>query len=125
MYTLAIQRAFTARHYLIGGDWGDENEPHAHPYRVDVRLSAADLDRHGYLVDLEDLEQIIDACVHAYANRLLNDLAEFDGINPSIERFARCFCRRFLHHLGPHRFSRVEIRIWENQEAWAGYVETF
>jgi 6-pyruvoyltetrahydropterin/6-carboxytetrahydropterin synthase len=32
MYTVAVRRDFIAQHYLIGGDWGAENELHAHHY---------------------------------------------------------------------------------------------
>ena len=125
MYTLALQRAFSARHYLIGGDWGPENDPHAHAYRVEVRLRARELDAHGYLVDLENLEQVLDACVAIYRDRLLNDLPDFDRINPSIEHFAKRFCTCFLKEFGPHRFLVVEIRIWENEMAWASYRERY
>ena len=125
MYSLSLQRNFIARHYLVGGDWGPENNPHAHPYRVEICLSAAQLDRHGYLIDLDVLEQIIDACVDAYRDRLLNDLPEFEKTNPSIEHFCRRFFERFTTALGSNRFNRVAIRIWENEQAWAAYEESF
>ena len=125
MYSLAVQRAFSARHYLIGGDWGPENDPHAHAYRVEVRLRAEELDTHGYLVDLEKLEQVLAACVSIYQDRLLNDLPDFDRINPSIEHFAKRFYTRFIEEIGQHRFQSVEIRIWENEAAWASYRERF
>jgi 6-pyruvoyltetrahydropterin/6-carboxytetrahydropterin synthase len=96
-----------------------------HPYRVDIRLSAERLDHHGYLIDLDELEQIIDACVDTYRDRLLNDLPEFDQINPSIEHFCRRFFERFTTALGSKRFQRVVVRIWENEQAWAAYEETF
>jgi len=125
MYTLALQRDLSARHYLIGGNWGAENDPHSHAYKVEVRLEAADLDAHGYLVDLDNLEQILDGCVSVYRDRLLNDLLDFNGINPSIEHFAQRFFNRFLKDIGQHRFQAVEIRIWENELAWASYRERF
>jgi 6-pyruvoyltetrahydropterin/6-carboxytetrahydropterin synthase len=124
MYSLSLQRDFIASHYLFGGDWGPENDPHAHAYRVEICLSAAQLDHHGYLVDLDVLEQIIDACVDAYRDRLLNDLSEFDTINPSIEHFCRRFFERFTAALGANRFNRVAVRIWENEKAWAAYEES-
>jgi 6-pyruvoyltetrahydropterin/6-carboxytetrahydropterin synthase len=125
MYTLRLQKAFNAHHYLIGGDWGSENQPHAHPYRVEIRLTAGELDAHGYLVDLEVIEPILDACVGHYRDRLLNDLPEFLETNPSIEHLANRFCEGFLQRLGGHRFSAVEIRIWEDEMAWASYRKTF
>jgi 6-pyruvoyl-tetrahydropterin synthase len=39
MYTVAVQRELIAQHFLIGGDFGPENLPHSHHYRVEVRLA--------------------------------------------------------------------------------------
>lgn len=125
MYTLMLKRSFIARHYLIGGDWGAENEVHSHPYRVEVRLSAEHLDQHGYLVDLEKLEGFLDACVARYQDQVLNDLPEFTEINPSIEHFSKRFFDVFMLRIKDYRFKRVEIRIWENEVAWASYREIF
>jgi 6-pyruvoyltetrahydropterin/6-carboxytetrahydropterin synthase len=125
MYTLNLGRAFEARHYLVGGDWGPENDPHGHAYRVEVRLEAEELDRHGYIVDLEKLEDLLDRCVAHYQDRMLNDLAEFAGRNPSIEHFSRCFFDRLAAGLPPHRLRAVEVRIWENTDAWASYRGRF
>ncbi len=30
MYSVSVRRNFIAQHYLIGGDWGPENELHSH-----------------------------------------------------------------------------------------------
>ena len=49
MYRLCFTRTFTARHALIGGDWGPENDVHPHDYRIEWELRGRDLDRHGYL----------------------------------------------------------------------------
>lgn len=125
MYTLAVARAFAARHYLVGGDWGPENDPHAHAYRVEVRLAAEELDRHGYIVDLEELEALLERCVAHYRDRLLNDLPEFADRNPSIEHFCRLFFDRLAAGLGDHRFASIEVRIWETADAWASYREHF
>ncbi len=125
MYTLCLQQGFTARHYLIGGDWGSENHPHSHTYRVEIRLAAHELDAHGYVADLAELELILDSCVAHYRDGLLNELPEFHEKNPSIERLANQFCERFLQRLGSHAFSTVEVRIWENEIAWASYRKSF
>ncbi len=63
MFTLGVQRQFTAWHYLIGGDWGAENLPHTHDYRLEIRLEATTLDRHGYCVDIVQVEAALDAFV--------------------------------------------------------------
>lgn len=125
MYGLSIGRAFTARHYLVGGDWGAENEPHAHAYRVEVRLATEALDRHGYIVDIEELEALLERIVARYRDRLLNDLPEFEGRNPSIEHFSRCLFDHLVAGLGRERFAEMEVRLWETEDAWAFYRERF
>ena len=91
MYIVAVKRDFVAQHYLVGGDWGSENQRHSHHYQVEVELAGCRLDEHGYLVDIVDIETHLDALVAHYRDRVLNDLPEFAGLNPSIEHFARIF----------------------------------
>ena len=119
MYRLCFQRDFTARHFLVGGDWGPENQPHAHDYRLEWELRAPDLDRHGYLADLVDVERALGAVLARYEGALLNDLPEFAGQNPSLERFARALWERLDGGSLGVRVSSV--RVWENRQAWASY----
>ncbi len=93
MYTVAVKRDFVAQHFLIGGDWGAENEKHSHHYVVELRLHGASLDQHGYLVDIVDIEHHLDSLVDYYRDKTLNDLPEFAALNPSIEHFARILCQ--------------------------------
>lgn len=120
-YTVAVQRDFVARHFLVGGDWGAENELHSHHYKVEVRLEGAELDRHGYLVDIVDIEQTVDALVAYYRDRTLNDVREFEGLNPSIEHLARLWCDAVSSRTQASNISAVAIRVWENDIAWAAY----
>ncbi len=119
MYRLCLKRQFTARHRLVGGDWGAENELHSHPYRVEWELSAPKLDAHGYLVDLVEVERELDEAVGLYADAVLNELPEFGDGNPSLERFARILWERLSPSLPLG--VRSAIRLWESPSAWAGY----
>ena len=78
MYTVAVKRDFVAQHFLVGGDWGAENQKHSHHYEVEVRLEGASLDEHGYLVDIVEIEQHTDELVAGYRNKTLNHLPEFE-----------------------------------------------
>lgn len=121
MYTVAVKRDFVAQHFLIGGDWGPENEWHSHHYRVETQLEGNALDRHGYLVDIVDIEHHLEALVEYYRDKTLNELPEFAGLNPSIEHFSRIFCEAFSARvLAPNIFA-VTTKIWENEIAWASY----
>jgi 6-pyruvoyltetrahydropterin/6-carboxytetrahydropterin synthase len=119
MYQLCLQRAFTARHFLVGGDWGKENEPHAHPYRIEWEIRAPALDAHGYLVDLVEVESRLRGILCRYEDALLNDLEEFKGINPSLERFVKILWERLSVSLP--KGTVCSVRLWENDSAWAGY----
>ncbi|MCC6629897.1 MAG: 6-carboxytetrahydropterin synthase [Chloroflexi bacterium] len=121
MYTVAVERAFVAQHFLIGGDWGAENQWHSHHYRLEVRLEGPRLDQHGYLVDIVDVERHLDEVVGDYRDRTLNDLPAFAGLNPSIERFASILCDEFDRRLTAPTISVVSVVIWENTIAWAAY----
>ena len=119
MYRLCFRSEFTARHRLVGGDWGAENQLHGHPYRLEWELAAASLDEHGFLVDLVDVERALDGVMQRYRDAVLNDLPEFGAGNPSLERFARVLWDRLSAALPPGIASSV--RLWENEAAWAGY----
>jgi 6-pyruvoyltetrahydropterin/6-carboxytetrahydropterin synthase len=123
MYTVAVERDFIAQHFLVGGDWGTENSPHAHHYVVEVRLKGTTLDQHGYLTDIVRIEAILDGLVSHYKDSLLNALPEFSGLNPSIEHFARILCEGFTDRLKPNRLSTIEVKIWENRIAWASFTK--
>lgn len=121
MYTVAVKRDFVAQHFLIGGDWGAENEWHSHHYVVELQLSGPSLDRHGYMVDIVDIEHHLDALVAYYRDKTLNDLPEFDGLNPSIEHFARILCTSLSDRIAAPNLSEVAVQVWENDIAWARY----
>lgn len=121
MYTVAVKRDFVAQHYLIGGDWGAENQLHSHHYRVELQLHGATLDRHGYLVDIVDIERHLDELVSSYRDQTLNDRPEFAGLNPSIEHFARILCQALSDRINAPNISALTVRIWENDIAWASY----
>jgi 6-pyruvoyltetrahydropterin/6-carboxytetrahydropterin synthase len=125
MYALAVQREFVAQHFLIGGDWGAENEKHSHHYRLEVKLEGASLDAHGYLVDIVDVDRNLDALVASYRDVTLNDLPEFAGLNPSIEHFSQIVCQALAARIRAGNLHAITVTIWENQIAWASFRQEF
>jgi 6-pyruvoyltetrahydropterin/6-carboxytetrahydropterin synthase len=121
MYTLAVKRTLIAQHYLVGGDWGPENERHSHHYQIEVQLQGKELDQHGYLVDIVDVEARLEELLESYRDKTLNDLEEFQGLNPSIEHFARIFARRLREQLRAPNLTALQVTIWENEIAWTAY----
>jgi 6-pyruvoyltetrahydropterin/6-carboxytetrahydropterin synthase len=123
MYTLAVNRAFTARHYLIGGEWGAENQPHAHEYRLEVSFEGPRLDRHGYLLDITAVESRLDQVLANLSGVVLNDLPALAGLNPSIEHLARLICADFRALARSAGLAALSVRVWESDSAWVRYRE--
>jgi 6-pyruvoyltetrahydropterin/6-carboxytetrahydropterin synthase len=124
-FRVAVRKKFIAQHYLIGGDWGPENELHSHPYMLEVELEGAELDKHGYLVDIVTIEAGMGEIVNYYSEKTLNDLAEFEDLNPSIEHFA-CILNEMLRPLlSDANLIALTVNLWEHDEAWASYLHEF
>ncbi len=121
MYTVAVKRDFVGQHFLIGGDWGPENFWHSHHYVVEVQLEGETLDKHGYLVDIVDIENNLEKIVAYYKDKTLNELPEFEGLNPSIEHFSRIVCDTLSANITAPNLSFVTVKIWENEIGWASY----
>ncbi|HQU37191.1 MAG TPA: 6-carboxytetrahydropterin synthase [Anaerolineales bacterium] len=121
MYTLGVKRNFIARHFLIGGDWGPENFPNSHHYVLELQFEGKELDQHGYLVDIVDVEKHLDEVIGQYKEQMLNDCPAFAGLNPSIENFARILAMSLSECIQAKNISTVRVVLWENESAWAAY----
>jgi 6-pyruvoyltetrahydropterin/6-carboxytetrahydropterin synthase len=125
MYTVAVTRDFIANHYLIGGDWGAENSPHAHHYVAEVRIESDTLNQHGYLVDIVEIEAALDDIVTYFRDSMLNDKPEFAGLNPSIEHFSRILVEKLMPRITPPGEGELTVKLWENETCWAAYRQAF
>jgi len=121
MHTVAVRRDFIAQHFLVGGDWGDENSLHSHHYVLELQLRGEILDNHGYLVDIVDIERELDAVVASYRDVILNEMSAFEGLNPSIEHFSRIFAETLASRITAPNLRSLCVQIWENDIAWASF----
>jgi 6-pyruvoyltetrahydropterin/6-carboxytetrahydropterin synthase len=125
-FTVGVIRDFIASHFLFGGDWGRENEPHTHHYRMETIFAGEALDRHGYLLDIAVVKEHLDRLVARYRDKMLNDLPELAGKNPGLEPFARALAEGLAHTLlpalPPRTLTSLTVKLWENDEAFATYA---
>jgi 6-pyruvoyltetrahydropterin/6-carboxytetrahydropterin synthase len=119
LFTVGILRDFVAQHFLIGGDWGRENQPHSHHYRLEAIFEGDRLDRHGYLLDIAEVEPRLDGIVERYRDRMLNELPEMAGANPSLERFANVIADRVALDLPAGQVTMLTVKLWESATAFA------
>jgi 6-pyruvoyltetrahydropterin/6-carboxytetrahydropterin synthase len=121
MYSLGVRREFSAHHYLVGGDWGSENFEHSHHYRLELVLEATTLDRHGFLVDIVEVEAHLAEVIGEVEDKTLNALTAFAGLNPSIERLATILHAAFMTRLAGLPLSALAVTVWEDDIAWTSY----
>lgn len=123
MYKLAVKKDFIAQHFLVGGDWGPENQKHSHHYRLEIQLKSKTLDNHGFLVDIVKVNNYLEKLISYYRDRTLNELPEFKDINPSIENLARISYQTLCQSIHETGIPALIVRVWEDEIAWVTYQE--
>ena len=84
-------------------------------------MDGDNLNQHGYLVDIVDVEHNLAELVARYRDHLLNDFPEFAGLNPSLENFCRILCNSLNERIPAKNIASIKVILWENDLAWASY----
>ena len=121
MYATTVLTEFVAQHYLTVPDPGPEGVPHSHHFEVELTFRGPELNAHDYLVDIDDAEAALAALTDRYRDALLNDLPEFEGYNPSVERFARVVFERVTEAVTDDTVAELAVTVWEDDTAGATY----
>jgi 6-pyruvoyltetrahydropterin/6-carboxytetrahydropterin synthase len=121
MYSLTVRRDFVAQHYLIGGDWGPENLPNSHNYILELKLDGEDLNEHGFLVDIVEVQKYLEQVTSYYRDQMLNEKPEFRGLNPSLENFARVLGDSLNRLIHDDNLTGLRVTLWEDPNAAASY----
>jgi 6-pyruvoyltetrahydropterin/6-carboxytetrahydropterin synthase len=56
-----------------------------------------------------------------YQEQMLNEKPEFEGLNPSIEHFARILTETLNERIDAPNITKLKVVLWENEIAWASY----
>jgi 6-pyruvoyltetrahydropterin/6-carboxytetrahydropterin synthase len=119
MYSVARRRHLIAQHVFDVP--GPEGVVHSHPYVVEVTVSGEELDERGYLVDLDRLDEVLEAALEGLRDRVLNELPAFRDRTPSVENLARTVWEMTVPRLADPGPTRARVTVWESGEAWASY----
>lgn len=127
MYSVGIIGSLKIAHALKG-NFGKESRPHQHRYRFEWSLRAKNLDDQGFAADIARMEAIRDRLIKRMNGIYLNDVAFFEGIQPSLENFATFFLQELLKEFsstGPvsQGIYKSTIQVWESNTAWASYEQ--
>lgn len=126
-YRVGVRGNFTAIHALVGDVPEYEKHPHEHEYLLEWLFTLHSLDDRGFSLDIALLEKIRDTHIAEIRGVNLNDLPYFSSVNSSLENLCGFFFQRLSALLKDQltaedlkRIEEMEIRIWENDQAWAG-----
>ena len=121
MDATTVLTEFVAQHYLTVVDEGPESVPHSHRFEVELTFRGPELNGDDYLVDIDDAEAAVASLADRYRDTLLNDLPEFEGYNPSVERFARVVFERVTETVTDETVTELAVTVWEDDTAAATY----
>jgi 6-pyruvoyltetrahydropterin/6-carboxytetrahydropterin synthase len=79
-----------ARHYIIIKDNRSDTHPHTWEFALTILV------RRKEFVEFKTFEQKINAFLEVYQDRILNELAPFDSILPTLENMVDYFTKKFV-----------------------------
>jgi 6-pyruvoyl-tetrahydropterin synthase len=125
MFLVGVNGSFSAVHSLVG-DFEEETVPHSHRYRLDWSFEIRELDENGFALDISRLQAARDALFRELDGKNLNKDSYFRDKQTSLENLCMYIAERLtkllkLDQADRRRIDTMEIRVWESDDAWAGY----
>jgi 6-pyruvoyltetrahydropterin/6-carboxytetrahydropterin synthase len=120
MLSVTVRVRFNASHSVQIGAAPPET-PHGHDWLVEVEIAAAELDRHGLVVDFRRVERLLDECLADFHGALLNELPAFAEADPTTERIAETIHRRLDEKLRGAHGRLARTTVWETDACGATY----
>jgi 6-pyruvoyltetrahydropterin/6-carboxytetrahydropterin synthase len=121
MYELKVVTRFAAAHRLTMVGTKCENM-HGHNWKIEVFLTGEKLDEAGVVMDFGDIKTRLREIVGRLDHQYLNELAMFQGRQPSSERIATYIAAE-LQQAIQHTAVRVSrVSAWESEDACATFI---
>ena len=122
MYKLTIRTSFAAAHNLINYQ-GDCENLHGHNWKVDVAVTARELDKAGLGIDFKVLKREANVVINELDHKYLNENPAFQSISPSSENISRYLYYRLSERLNNDNIKIESVAVWESDNASACYYE--
>ena len=120
MYELDITREFSAAHMLKGYD-GLCSNLHGHNWTVQVFIRADRLDDIGIAADFTVIKRVLTEILAQFDHKYLNELPEFQGINPTSENIARILFEKLAPAVAKPVIKLDRVRVCESPTSGATY----
>ena len=121
MYRLKIHTHVAAAHNLINYQ-GDCENLHGHNWKVEVTVTARELDKAGLGIDFKILKRETNAVLDLLDHKYLNEIEPFVNNSPSSENIARFLFEKLSEQLNTDNVRVYEVNVWESEYACASYL---
>jgi len=122
MYKLKVVTSFAAAHNLNNYQGECENL-HGHNWRVEVSVTAKELDKAGLCIDFKILKAETKELLNTLDHKYLNERDCFKGDSPSSENISRYVYQELSSRLNDGNVKVDTITVWESDFACASYYE--
>lgn len=122
MYRLTIKTGFAAAHNLINYQ-GDCENLHGHNWKVEVTVTARELDQAGLAIDFKVLKRETNLVLDELDHKYVNQHPFFTELSPSSENIARYLYQTLSQRLNDGNIMVERIGVWESENACAEYYE--
>ncbi len=122
MFRLKIATAFASAHNLINYQ-GDCENLHGHNWKVEVVVTARELDKAGLGIDFKILKAETNSLLKTLDHKYLNELPPFTALSPSSENIARYLFHELVERLDNENVKVEAVTVWESDFASASYYE--
>jgi len=121
-YEVLIDEEFSASHFLRGYDQGRDEPLHGHNWRVQVQVNTLTTNPMGLAVDFVTVRRLLQREIRHLDYTLINDLPEFQKINPSSENIAKYLYDRLREQISQLGGTLVRVTVWETPRSGASYL---
>lgn len=122
MFELSVSSHFAGAHHLEGYE-GSCSGHHGHNWAVEAFVAGDQLNELGIIVDYRVLKANLREVIEELDHKDLNEISQFDGVNPSSENIAKYIYGRLQETLSGMPCKVVRVRVHETPESSASYWE--
>lgn len=74
----------------------------------------------GMIANLADIDRWLKVVASEFDHKMLNDLPDFSGVAPTLERISLAFFEKLRGHVSPG-VRLVKVRLFEGDQTWVDY----
>ena len=123
MFELMIETTFSAAHQLKGYR-GKCERLHGHNWKVQVHVTAENLNEIDIAIDFHELKKLTNEVVSTLDHNMMNEIFPFTEKNPSSENIAKWVYDSLRKKIHDEAIQLSAVTVWESETSSATYYET-